>query len=120
MLLAGDTSHSSHDRSHHVPVSNGHGFGIVSLIDRRYYSDFASQSLAQALYFAARGVGQIRTQKDAEPQPYTSRARVLLNGLGSDELLGGYGRHRTAYNAGGWTALIREVGRRYDFLFRPS
>ncbi|KAL1667660.1 asparagine synthase-domain-containing protein [Schizophyllum commune] len=73
-------------------------------------------SLAQALYFAARGVGQIRTQKDAEPQPYTSRARVLLNGLGSDELLGGYGRHRTAYNAGGWTALIRELQLELDRL----
>ncbi|KAI5898694.1 uncharacterized protein SCHCODRAFT_02530840 [Schizophyllum commune H4-8] len=73
-------------------------------------------SLAQALYFAARGVGQIREHKDAEPQPYTSRARVLLNGLGSDELLGGYGRHRTAYNAGGWTALIRELQLELDRL----
>jgi len=34
---------------------------------------------------------------------------VLLNGLGSDELLGGYGRHRTAYNAGGWKAVIDEL-----------
>ncbi|KAL1729765.1 asparagine synthase-domain-containing protein [Schizophyllum commune] len=73
-------------------------------------------SLAQALYFAARGVGQIRAQKDVKPQPYTSRARVLLNGLGSDELLGGYGRHRTAYNAGGWTALIRELQLELDRL----
>ncbi|KAI4528671.1 hypothetical protein K525DRAFT_286297 [Schizophyllum commune Loenen D] len=73
-------------------------------------------SLAQALYFAARGVGQIRPHKDADPQPYTSRARVLLNGLGSDELLGGYGRHRTAYNAGGWTALIRELQLELDRL----
>ncbi|KAL1682000.1 asparagine synthase-domain-containing protein [Schizophyllum commune] len=73
-------------------------------------------SLAQALYFAARGEGQIRPHKDADPQPYTSRARVLLNGLGSDELLGGYGRHRTAYNAGGWTALIRELQLELDRL----
>ncbi|KAL1762472.1 asparagine synthase-domain-containing protein [Schizophyllum commune] len=73
-------------------------------------------SLAQALYFAARGVGQIRPHKDADPQPYTSRARVLLNGLGSDELLGGYGRHRTAYNVGGWTALIRELQLELDRL----
>lgn len=41
--------------------------------------------------------------------PYTSTARVLLNGLGSDELLGGYGRHRTAFNTGGWQAVIEEV-----------
>ena len=70
-----------------------------------------SQSLAIALYFAARGVGQIRPRLGAEPQPYTSPARVLLNGLGSDELLGGYGRHRTAFKAAGWQAVIDEVKR---------
>lgn len=43
------------------------------------------------------------------PFPYTTPARVLLNGLGSDELLGGYGRHRTAYTSGGWSAVIQEV-----------
>ncbi len=34
---------------------------------------------------------------------------MLLNGLGSDELLGGYGRHRTAFKAAGWQAVIDEV-----------
>ncbi|KIJ45484.1 hypothetical protein M422DRAFT_250803 [Sphaerobolus stellatus SS14] len=66
-------------------------------------------SLALALYFAARGIGQVRSSPGAEPQPYTSPARVLLNGLGSDELLGGYGRHRSAYNTGGWKPLIEEL-----------
>ncbi|KAI5123605.1 hypothetical protein M0805_003421 [Coniferiporia weirii] len=33
----------------------------------------------------------------------------FLNGLGSDELLGGYGRHRTAFNSGGWSAVIDEL-----------
>ncbi|KAJ6627189.1 asparagine synthase-domain-containing protein [Mycena sp. CBHHK59/15] len=46
---------------------------------------------------------------DAQPIPYTTPARVLLNGLGSDELLGGYGRHRTAYGTGGWKAVIDEL-----------
>jgi asparagine synthetase B (glutamine-hydrolysing) len=60
-----------------------------------------------ALYFASRGRGQVGgTQSD---ELYTSPARVLLSGLGSDELLGGYGRHRTAYEAGGWRAVIEEV-----------
>ncbi|RDB28658.1 Asparagine synthetase domain-containing protein 1 [Hypsizygus marmoreus] len=68
-------------------------------------------SLALALYFASRGTGQLRCSPDADPIPYTSSARVLLNGLGSDELLGGYGRHRTAYNAGGWQTVVEEVGR---------
>ena len=62
-----------------------------------------------ALYFAARGVGKVRRTVTAEPEHYTSPARVLLNGLGSDELLGGYGRHRTAYSTGGWKAVIDEV-----------
>jgi asparagine synthetase B (glutamine-hydrolysing) len=62
-----------------------------------------------ALYFAARGVGKLRSSPDAQPEPYTSPARVLLNGLGSDELLGGYSRHRTAFGSGGWQAVIDEV-----------
>ncbi|KAG5639367.1 hypothetical protein H0H81_003511 [Sphagnurus paluster] len=75
----------------------------------RTVMDLVRQSLAIALYFASRGVGQIRSSPGADPEPYTSGARVLLNGLGSDELLGGYGRHRTAYNTGGWQAVIDEL-----------
>ncbi|KAI0307607.1 asparagine synthase-domain-containing protein [Multifurca ochricompacta] len=66
-------------------------------------------SLAMALYFAACGVGKVRTSPAAQPHPYTSPARVLINGLGSDELLGGYGRHRTAYSTGGWQAVVDEL-----------
>ncbi|KAG6861214.1 hypothetical protein C0995_002563 [Termitomyces sp. Mi166 len=66
-------------------------------------------SLALALYFASRGKGQVRATPDSEAIPYTSPACVLLNGLGSDELLGGYGRHRSAYNSGGWQAVVKEL-----------
>lgn len=62
-----------------------------------------------ALYFASRGKGSIQSDADSSPIPYTSPAKVVLSGLGSDELLGGYGRHRTAYNTGGWKAVIDEV-----------
>jgi len=65
------------------------------------------QSLALALWFASRGVGIVKAPKEAVP--YTSTARVLLSGLGSDELLGGYGRHRSAFKSGGWSAVIEEV-----------
>jgi len=51
----------------------------------------------------------VRGTRDAAPVPYISEARVLLNGLGSDELLGGYGRHRSVYNTGTWEAVISEV-----------
>lgn len=61
------------------------------------------QSLASALYFASRGIGEVGGT------PYTSLARVLLNGLGADELLGGYGRHRTTFEHGGWSALVDEL-----------
>ncbi|KAF9457110.1 asparagine synthase-domain-containing protein [Collybia nuda] len=66
-------------------------------------------SLALALYFASRGVGQMHSLPDSDPVPYASTARVLLSGLGSDELLGGYGRHRSAFNIGGWQAVINEL-----------
>lgn len=65
-------------------------------------------SLGLALFFASRAVGQIR-QADGSFVPYSSPARVLLNGLGSDELLGGYGRHRTVFSEGGWIAVIKEL-----------
>ena len=42
----------------------------------------------------------------AEPhvQPHASSARVLLSGLGADELCGGYARYRTAFHRGGEAA----------------
>ena len=44
-----------------------------------------------ALYFASRGHGH------ADGTPYHSQARILLSGLGADELFGGYSRHRRAF-----------------------
>ncbi|GAA5991715.1 hypothetical protein JCM10908_001105 [Rhodotorula pacifica] len=61
-------------------------------------------SIALAFYFAARGRGHLRSTSETEEmddpdfEPYTSHARVLLSGLGADELLGGYARHRRAFN----------------------
>ncbi|KAJ7225769.1 asparagine synthase-domain-containing protein [Mycena pura] len=66
-------------------------------------------SLAIALYFASKGEGVVRDHPNCEPVAYTSPARVLLNGVGADELLGGYSRHRSAYGTGGWQAVIDEL-----------
>ncbi|KIJ21561.1 hypothetical protein PAXINDRAFT_165027 [Paxillus involutus ATCC 200175] len=66
-------------------------------------------SLAMALYFASRGIGRVRDSPTLEYRPYTSPAKVLLNGLGSDELLGGYSRHRTAFKIRGWQGVIDEA-----------
>lgn len=75
-------------------------------------------SIGSALYFASRAIGQIRpsplshlspsssspssssaatSPTEAAAVPYTSPGRVLISGLGADELLGGYSRHRQAY-----------------------
>lgn len=73
-------------------------------------------SIACALYFAARGQGSVRSESpgpdpDSEPSPvsYTSPARVLLSGLGADELFGGYSRHAAAFQQDGYTGLVKEL-----------
>lgn len=62
-------------------------------------------SLAAPLYFASRGQGYLYGS-DVE---YTCQSKVLLSGLGADEALGGYGRHRVTYMKGGWEAMADEV-----------
>ncbi|TIC00289.1 hypothetical protein E3Q18_01116 [Wallemia mellicola] len=69
-------------------------------------------SLAAPLYFASRGQGYLYNSKE----DYTTQARVLLSGLGADEALGGYGRHRVAYQKGGWDVLADELEMDLDRL----
>jgi len=66
-------------------------------------------SIAYALYFAARGSGVVSTSSHSQLEPYTTPARVLLSGLGADELFGGYTRHATAFNRTGFTGLLDEL-----------
>ncbi|CEI64268.1 Asparagine synthetase domain-containing protein C4F6.11c [Fusarium venenatum] len=66
-------------------------------------------SIACALYFAARGRGLGETSTEATPQPYSTTARVLLSGLGADELFGGYGRHGVAYTQRGYAGVVKEL-----------
>jgi len=65
-------------------------------------------SIAYALYFASRGAG-IASSTFEQESIYTTPARVLLSGLGADELFGGYTRHATAFNRKGYTALLEEL-----------
>ncbi|CEO94593.1 hypothetical protein PBRA_000378 [Plasmodiophora brassicae] len=53
-------------------------------------------------------------------RPYTSASRVLLSGLGADELFGGYGRHRTAFRRGGWPEAAREIDADFRRLHRRN
>ncbi len=66
-------------------------------------------SIACALYFAARGQGLAQTGIDTEPSLYATTARVLLSGLGADELFGGYSRHGIAFQRRGYEGLIEEL-----------
>ena len=66
-------------------------------------------SIAYAMYFAARGTGIVSSGVDEGLTPYTTPARVLLSGLGADELFGGYTRHATAFNRKGFPGLLDEL-----------
>jgi len=66
-------------------------------------------SISCALYFAARGRGTIYDATTNTTQPYTTPARVLLSGLGADELFGGYTRHATAFSRHGFPGLLDEL-----------
>lgn len=67
-------------------------------------------SIASALYFAARGTGEVLCPGNLQSQAaYKSEARVLLSGLGADELFGGYQRHATAFSRHGSAGLLEEL-----------
>src|SRR4051812_42826847 len=68
-------------------------------------------SIGLTLYFAARGSGMAIASRgsSASPSQHETRARVLLSGLGADELFGGYGRHSVAHFRNGDTDLLEEL-----------
>jgi asparagine synthetase B (glutamine-hydrolysing) len=80
---------------------------VVSLIHP--HNTEMDLSIAYALHFAARGAGHATAGADAPPVEYTTPARVLLSGLGADELFGGYGRHAVAFSRGGYRELVAEL-----------
>jgi asparagine synthetase B (glutamine-hydrolysing) len=61
-------------------------------------------NIATALWFASRGGKSAEMDGEESNKP-----RVLLLGMGADELLGGYGRHRHAFERGGWEELRKEL-----------
>jgi asparagine synthetase B (glutamine-hydrolysing) len=66
-------------------------------------------SISYALYFASRGAGNVLIGPGIPPAAYSTPARVLLSGLGADELFGGYQRHAVAYARQGYPGLIQEL-----------
>lgn len=88
---------------------SSHRAEVISLIHP--HNTEMDLSIACALYFAARGQGTCHMNSnidDCQPS-YCTPARVLLSGLGADELFGGYVRHATAYSRQGYPGLVDEL-----------
>jgi len=72
-------------------------------------------NIAAAFWFAAQGKGVLWESSELSGVAYetccayTTTARALLMGAGADEQLGGYGRHRSAYEHGGMERLEEEL-----------
>jgi len=66
-------------------------------------------TIGTALWFAARAEGILYSEDPMNQEPYKSQVKVLLNGLGADEQLAGYARHRTAFKHRGWDGLQLEL-----------
>lgn len=80
---------------------------IVSLIHP--HNTQMDLSIACALYFAARGSGHICDQEIESVVSYNTPARVLLSGLGADELFAGYRRHAISFAHRGYQGLVDEL-----------
>jgi asparagine synthetase B (glutamine-hydrolysing) len=68
-------------------------------------------SIGYALYFASRGIGDLAVDpsKPNEKIKHRTPARVLLSGLGADELFGGYHRHALAFQRSSFPGLLDEM-----------
>lgn len=92
-----------------IPYSEtlSHRPQIISLIHP--HNTEMDLSIACALYFAARGRGQVYDPGTRSDAFYITPARVLLSGLGADELFAGYRRHATAFDRRGYEGLVDEL-----------
>lgn len=86
---------------------------VMSLIHpAKTYMDL---NIGIALWLAAKGDGWVdgelcnNLQNDWGRYQYKSTSRILLVGSGADEQCAGYGRHKTKYRNGGWSALQVEM-----------